>query len=155
MSLQSESVPDRTKPDKTGQKGILEGANHRYLKAVVALKENSSVAAAAAAIGVSDRTLYRYLEDPDFKELYREILFRDLSQSIGQISASAQKAIFQLEFEIASGERSADRISAAKALLDYAFKGVDLLHTVPKIESLHEEVETLKESLGGNSGATE
>lgn len=125
-------------------------------KAIAALMIHPTLRSAAESIGMGERTLQGYVADKFFQEAFREQLWESYQIRIANIIASSTEAIATLRDELHAGERSSDRIAAAKAILDYAFRGVDLLHTTPKIEALQADIEALKDgALDGNRGATE
>src|SRR5262245_58232026 len=98
---------------------------------VAALLTEPTHAAAATRAGVSEATLHRWLRLPEFQAAYRRAR-RDLVEgAVGRIQAAAGQAVETLLAVARGGARDGDRVRAAVALLDHAFRGLtdaDALH---------------------------
>src|SRR5262245_22492626 len=103
-----------------------ESANRRWERAVAALLTEPTVEAAAAAVGVSPATLYRWLGDPAFASLYRASRRRALEAAVGQLQRASGQAV-QALVDALSSRKVGDRIRAAALILDRAAAGVELL----------------------------
>jgi hypothetical protein len=87
--------------------------------------------AAARKAGVSEATLHRWLKLPDFRAAYRRARRELVEGAIGRIQAATGQAVDTLLTVATSGARDGDRVRAAIALLDHAFRGLadaDSLH---------------------------
>jgi hypothetical protein len=91
----------------------------RKQRALVALIQNPSVAAAAKDAGVGHRTLTRWLaEDNEFQDALRDAQRRALDQTISQLASAAPRAARVLT-DIACDEAvpAAVRVQAASKIL--------------------------------------
>ena len=111
--------------------------------AVGALLSEPTIAEAATKAGVSESTLLRWLADPAFKARYREGRHQVVEQAVSALQRAAMKAVDALERNLACGAPPSE-IAAARAVLDQAFRGLEL-------SDLAERIEQLEQS--GNGGA--
>ena len=98
---------------------------------IAALLTEPTHAAAAAKAGVSPATLYRWLHVPAFRSAYRQARRELVDAAIGRIQAATGQAVDALLAVARQGRRDGDRVRAAVALLNHAFRGLtdaDLLH---------------------------
>lgn len=124
------------------------GITGKKAKAISALLSCKSMAAAAATLKVSEVTLWRWLQEEDFKKAYREARSQVVSQAIGQIQNACTEAVQTLSDVMADLEAPASaRVSAAKTVLETAFKTVE-------IEDLEERISELEARLGEMEGGS-
>jgi hypothetical protein len=100
-------------------------------QAVAALLTEATVQQAAAKAGVSHSTLKRWLSEPDFRAAYRWARRELVEGAVGRVQAATGLAVDTLVAVARSGARDGDRVRAAVALLDHAFRGLadaDTLH---------------------------
>jgi hypothetical protein len=98
---------------------------------IAALLTEPTHAAAATKAGVSEATLHRWLNLPDFRTAYRQARRELVEGAVGRIQAATGQAVDVLLNVAKSGARDGDRVRAAVALLDHAFRGLadaDALH---------------------------
>jgi hypothetical protein len=83
---------------------------------------------AATALAVDASTLRRWLrEDTTFQTAYREARRAVVQHAIAQVQRATGEAVETLRNVMQDSEASASaRISAAKAILDTALKGIDI-----------------------------
>lgn len=87
--------------------------------------------AAAERAGVSESTLYRWLQVPAFRAAYRQARRELVEAAIGRVQAAAGQAVEALVSIAHKGRRDGDRVRAAVAILDHAHRGLsdaDTLH---------------------------
>lgn len=118
----------------------LEGQGQRLSRnqeaMIAALLTEPSHAAAAAKVGVSAATLYRWLRLPAFRNAYNQARRTLLAAAIGRVQGGTGQAVETLLAVARQGRRDSDRVRAAVALLDYAFRGLkdaDLLQGKPAV----------------------
>ena len=109
-------------------------------KALVGLLETSSVTDAAKQSGLSARTIYRYLAEDDFMKEFRRARRDAVEASIGQIQAATGEAVETLKKNL-SCENPSVEVRAAQIILDTAYKGVELMDIVERLEILESELE--------------
>jgi hypothetical protein len=110
--------------------------NHE--KALSALLSSASIAEAAIRSALSERTLYRYLEDENFKKEYRSARRNLVENSIGQIQTATGEAVETLRKNLTC-ENPAVEVRAAQIILDTAYKGIELLDVLERLEVLENE----------------
>jgi hypothetical protein len=106
-------------------------------QAVAALLSEPTVAAAASNAGVAERTLWRWLQVPEFHAEYRAARRRVVEGAIGQLQRATVEAVETLRRNLNCGSPSTE-VRAALGILDQAVRGVELLD----IEELLSELET-------------
>lgn len=112
-------------------------------KAIEALLTEPTVKAAAARAGVNERTLRRYLTDKEFQAAYQEARRESMRRVTARLQQAAGSAVNTLAAIHADPNLPASaRVSAARIILDTAYKGVEL-------EDLEERLGRLEEALAG------
>lgn len=110
-------------------------------QAIAALLSQLTVEAAAAECGLSPETLYRWLRDPTFKACYRAARSVVLESAIATMQQIASEAVGTLRRNLTAEQPSA-QISAARLIIDNAFRGqelIDLGERVERLEALLED----------------
>jgi hypothetical protein len=91
---------------------------------IAALLTEPTHAAAASKAGVSEATLHRWLRLPEFQAAYRQARRELVEAAVGRIQAATGSAVDALVTVAKSGAKDSDRVRAAVALLDHAFRGL-------------------------------
>ena len=91
---------------------------------IAALLTEPTHAAAVAKAGVSESTLHRWFHLPEFQAAYRQARRELVEAAIGRIQAATGQAVDTLLAVAKNGEKDGDRVRAAVALLDHAFRGL-------------------------------
>jgi hypothetical protein len=108
-------------------------------QAIIALLQANTITSAAKQAGIGDATLLRWLQMPEFKEKYREAKQQAISQAVTRLQQAAGRAVDALEEIMADPEaREAARVSAARAVLELAFKAVETDDLTARIEKLEQ-----------------
>lgn len=111
-------------------------------KAIAALLTANSKAEAAAAAGISARTLRTYLQNPDFQRAYRQAFSELVDDATRQMQRSLTPAISTLTEIVADGEQPATaRISAARAVLEYSLKLTEQNDIISRLDALEQQME--------------
>lgn len=93
----------------------------RDLELVGALLSSTTVREAAAAVGVSEATLYRRMRVPEFRALIRESRRRAFGHALSRLQVASESAVRTLEDLMESKEAPAGvRIRAATVVLRLA-----------------------------------
>lgn len=95
-------------------------------RAIAALLSEPTHAAAAAKAGLSPATLGRWLKDPAFAADFRAARRAVVRDAVDRLQAATGLAVDTLVAVAKDGKRDGDRVRAAVALLDHAFRGLDL-----------------------------
>src|SRR2546428_4857936 len=108
-------------------------------QAVAALLLHPTLATAAKAVGVGEKTLWRWLRDEGFSAAYREARREAVSQAIARLQQVATEAVDALRGVMSDMAVPAPaRVSAAKVVLEMAVKAVeveDLEHRLKALEA--------------------
>ncbi len=117
-----------------------DGLNAKQAKALSALLSAPTLEKAALACGASESTLLRYLKADDFKAAYRAARREVVSLAVGQLQRATGGAVSVLCAVASDREAPASsRVTAARAILDFAFRAIeteDLLSRVERLEEL-------------------
>ena len=94
---------------------------------ITALVTCASIAEAAAQCGLADVTLRRWLKQEPFQAAYREARRAVVQHAIAQVQHATGEAVETLRSVMQDAEAPASaRVSAAKAILETALKGIDI-----------------------------
>jgi len=103
--------------------------------AIIALLACPTIAAAAAQTGVASATLRRWLQDPAFSAEYRAARRQVVEHTVSQLQRSAAEAVTALRDHLDCGIPAVE-IAAAKTILDYTFKGLEVLDLAAEVAEL-------------------
>ena len=103
---------------------------------IAALLEHATITAAADAVGIGDKTLRRWLAEPDFQAaLYRTAREQAVRMAVGRLQGVLAKATEALERTMTCGT-PATEVRAAVAVIEHAVKGVELLDLAERVDAL-------------------
>jgi hypothetical protein len=124
-----------TAPSGHGQK-----LSRKQEHTIAALLDCDSIAAAAAQAGIAEGTVYRWLKDAAFEEAYRKARGQVVRHSIIKLQRATGRAVETLVAVMEDEDVTASaRVSAAKAVLEMAIKGVELDDLEARITALEEQ----------------
>jgi hypothetical protein len=102
---------------------------------ISALLKHSTIAAAAAAVGIGERTARRWLTDPAFLQAYRAERRRIMEMATGRIQAALDEAIDRLLALLREGCETT-RMGAVKLLLEHGRDDKsDILQRIEALEA--------------------
>lgn len=115
----------------------LRGLNTRQEAALVALLNEPTVARAAKACGVGERTLHRWLTEERFAQAYRDARRAVFQQAVSLTQRYASLAVQTLAKVMtdASSPWNA-KVAASSALLRFGREGIELEDMEARIETL-------------------
>ncbi len=109
-------------------------------KVLVALLHHGAVRAAAKEAGVSEATVFRYLQDPEFQAHYRAARRQSVEAAIAQLQSDCTTAARVLREVAEDKEASATaRVAAAKTILDQSLSALELGDLAARIEQLEKQ----------------
>ncbi|MDQ7014630.1 MAG: hypothetical protein Q9O74_12160 [Planctomycetota bacterium] len=110
--------------------------------AIVALINETSVAAAARASGVGQRTLHKWMHEENFMREYRRARREAFDQAIALTQRYASLAVTTLAKIMAdAGAPNAAKVSAATAMLKFGRESIELDDLAARIEALETDRE--------------
>ncbi len=116
-------------------KGHGEKLTRKAEQAIAALLEHPTMAEAARSCGVSERSLWRWLQRDVFQKRYREAQRAVVDSAITKLQAATVRAVETLERNLTCGSFFAEN-AAAQAILTHSFKAIELQELQSRIEHL-------------------
>lgn len=109
----------------------------RRARAVAVVLEEPTLARAAKRIGVHDRTLRRWLKDPDFRRALDEARRQAFGEALARVQFGASRAA-QALLDVLDDEeaRPTERVAAARALLEHAHRAEEILDLRGRLEAV-------------------
>jgi hypothetical protein len=96
-------------------------------KAVAALLSNPTIKQAAEACGIGERTLHSWLDTLEFQRAYSKARREAVQQATARLQQYSSLAVTTLlEIMATKTNPAAVRLTAAKAVLEMAFRSVEL-----------------------------
>jgi hypothetical protein len=107
-------------------------------KAITALLAEPTIAKAAEATGVTERTIYRWMtNDPEFGAAYRKARREAFGQAVGLSQRLAPMAVTTLAKVMSdAGASHSARVSAATNLLRFGREAIELEDIAARVEAL-------------------
>jgi hypothetical protein len=112
--------------------------------ALAALLAQPSITKAAAAVGVTEKTLRAWLKDADFAREYRALRSQIVEHALGLVQKSTARAAATLRSNLKAA-RPADQIRAATAILRAALQGLEVGDILERLEALEAAQRVKKE----------
>ena len=110
-------------------------------KAITALLAQPTIEAAAASLGINPATVHRWLQEPAFVEAYRSARRDAVGQAVTrlqQVSGGAVAVLVQVMADKATP--AATRVNAAKTVLEFSFRAVELEDLAERIAALEQQM---------------
>lgn len=129
----------------------------KYQTAIAALMTAPRQADAAAAAGISERTLERWMVRPDFRRLYRAARSAAVEQAVSQLQTFSSSAVAVLvEVMQDTAAPPAVRVAAASKVLAGAVEALEMMDFAGRLEALeskvNDEPDTASATTGHGSG---
>jgi hypothetical protein len=123
------------------------GRESRMERAILALLEHTTIEKAAAAIGISDVTLWRWLQQEEFQARLRLARRQAYSQSVARLQQASSAAVGTL-LRVMTDQTApaASRVRAADSVLDHAANATDVDDLEARIRDLERAAEKSKET---------
>lgn len=118
-------------------KGHGEKLTRKKEAVIVALLLEPTLEKAAARVGISESTLWRWTQLESFQAAYREARREAVSQAIGALQRASSEAVETLRDIMKDTAAPATaRVSAARSILEFAIKGVEIEDILARLETL-------------------
>lgn len=116
----------------------------KQAKFLACLLTHPNVERAAEAAGIGHTTAFRYLQDEHFQAVYQREKQDAIKRATAQLTAACGEAVETLQdvMREAVGQPAA-RVSAAKAILDTAFRAAELETTTERLAALEAKLAEL------------
>jgi DNA-binding MurR/RpiR family transcriptional regulator len=119
-----------------------EKLSRKQEQAVAALLAQPSIAGAAKAVGIGEKTLWRWLQREDFRGAYQNARRRIVNQAIAHVQAGMSEAVQALRGVMNNKQAPASaKVSAARAMIDTGLRGLELEDLEARIEALEARVD--------------
>lgn len=116
-----------------------EKSEAKHDAAISALLSTRTVRGAAKKCKLSEPTLYRLLQSPEFKTKYRAARRELVENTIAQLQQDGTDAVTALREIVKNKKAPASvRVSAARVILEQGIKAVELVDLVERVERLEE-----------------
>ena len=116
------------------------GLTPKQDQAIIALLNEPTIAKAATALGVSERTLHRWLEDETFHRAFRKARREAFAQAIAVTQRYTPMAVHTLAKVMTdTSVQASARVSAATNLLRFGREALELDDLAARIEALEQE----------------
>jgi DNA-binding MurR/RpiR family transcriptional regulator len=110
-------------------------------QAILALLTHPTIGEAADTAGVSEVTLWRWLQDQDFQQSYREAKRQVVQQALTRVQQVSGEAVDVLRDVMADDTKPpSSRVTAARTILDMALKSVEIEDLEARIEALERRI---------------
>jgi len=105
--------------------------------AIVALLTTRTVEEAARAVGVSTKTLLRWMKEPEFDTAYRAAKRAAFGQSIARLHQLTSAAVTTLgKVMLEPGTPPATRVRAADSILNHTTKAIEIEEIEARVAAL-------------------
>jgi hypothetical protein len=101
-----------------------------------ALLSEPTIQAAAKRVKISPATAARWLNDPGFKERYRAARRESMQRTTARLQSASLVAVEALVRIAEVGESESARVTAARTILEAAYRGVEFDDVLVRIERL-------------------
>ncbi len=125
-------------------KGHGEKFTRKSQEFIGALLSEPSIQAAATRVGISSATATRWLNDPGFKEQYRTARRAAMEQSTARLQSACLVAVEALVEIAQSGASESARVTASRAILETAYRGLELDDAMERIGRLEQSMNERK-----------
>jgi hypothetical protein len=106
-------------------------------RAIVALLSHANTRTAAKAVGVDEATLWRWLQDKDFHAAYMTARRETVQHALARLQQVSTEAVNTLrEVMRDKTAKGSERVSAAKAIIEYSMKAVEIEDLAQRVEEL-------------------
>jgi hypothetical protein len=115
--------------------------SRRRLLAVAALLSEPTILAAAAKVGINERTMRVWLSEPEFMAEFDRAATAILAATKARLSAASEKAVDTLVKNL-TAEKPGDQIKAAESIMTHVGKLADQLDIMRRLEELEADCVT-------------
>lgn len=121
--------------ESTAKKQGEEGLSRNQEKAIVALLAHPTIGEAAKSCGVSESSLWRWLQDGAFQKRFREAQGKAFDGALGSLQGAMMRAVDCLQRNLTCGVPAAE-VQAARAILSLGVKARELFDIEDRLKEL-------------------
>lgn len=109
---------------------------------MLALMATNTIIEACREAGITNNTGHKYLNNPEFKQAYMKLRRETMQQATNKLQQSAVLAVETLESVMSDIDNSTPsaRVQAARAVLENAYRSLELDDIQQRIEELENRV---------------
>jgi hypothetical protein len=130
-------------PDESRSRGHGDKLDRKKQDAIKALMTHPTIEKAAGAVGISETTLWRWLQLPEFANAYAEARNRVLEQTLSLLHKATGSAVATLVRNLKCGNPSVE-VRAAIGVLDQTFKARELLEMEQRLAAVEMTLDEAK-----------
>ncbi len=120
--------------------------------AVASLLSTSTIKDAAKAAGVSEVTLWRWLQDADFSTHYRAARRQVVERAVSELQAATGEAVEALKRNLHCAH-AATEVRAAQLIIEQSVKGIELMEMEERVKALEDSIKAQQSEAGrGKNG---
>jgi hypothetical protein len=110
--------------------------------AVAALLTQRNVEEAAKAVGISTRTMLRWIKEPEFQAAYREARRAAYSQAVAKLQqGTTAAATTLLKVMLDQGTPASVRVRAAECIMNHSSKAIEIEDVEARVTELERAAE--------------
>jgi hypothetical protein len=115
-------------------------------EAVAALLVQRNLEDAARAVGISAKTLLRWMKEPEFDAAYREARRAAFGQSVARLQQASGAAVSTLlKIMVDSTAPASTRVRAADSVLDHSAKSIEIEDIEARVAELERAADVSKD----------
>jgi DNA-binding MurR/RpiR family transcriptional regulator len=139
------------KPESTTQPALRwanghgEKVSRKAKSTIVALLAHPTIPEAAKACGVSETTIWRWLQREDFRKEYKEAQNKVFDGALGSLQGATTEAVDCLRRNLRCNNPSAE-VQAARTILDYTLRAREMFTLEERLASLEEALKAREEA---------
>jgi len=116
-------------------------------EAILALLSNRNVEEAARAVKIAPRTLYRWLNEPEFDKAFRKARRNAFGQATARLhQASGAAVAVMMKMMVDGSEPGSTRLRAADMVFSHAAKAIEIEDIEARVAELERAAEMAKSS---------
>jgi hypothetical protein len=116
-------------------KGFSQKLTRKQELAIVALMTQPTIEAAAAASGIANVTMWRWMRLPEFQQQYQIARRRIIENALGSLQQATSLAVETLVRNLSCGQPGTE-VRAAQEILNQSVKALELFELESRLESL-------------------
>jgi hypothetical protein len=127
--------------------GDVTNLKRKQEEAILALLSNRNVEETARAIKITPRTLYRWLNEPEFDRAYRKARRKAFGQATGRLQQACSAAVSVMMKTMVDANAGASvRLRAADMVYSHAAKAIEIEDVDLRVSELERAMEISKSS---------